>query len=207
MATLDRTFDRIEAVGVLHHLADPKTGWRVLLSLLRPNGTMRIGLYSETARRVIVEVRAFIAERGYRAAAEDIRAIRQTVIRNQRWESVTKTGDFYSMSGCRDLLFNVMEHRFTIPEIAAFLEEQDLTFLGFEPNPAIIEEISAAISRRPGAHQSATSGMTSRRPIRTRFWECTCSRSRRMNRPLDEQGRCIMDTPVSRRLWSAIVSD
>jgi hypothetical protein len=40
--------------------------------------------------------------------------------------------DFYSMSGCRDLLFNVMEHRFTIPEIAAFLQENDLSFLGFE---------------------------------------------------------------------------
>jgi 2-polyprenyl-3-methyl-5-hydroxy-6-metoxy-1,4-benzoquinol methylase len=31
---LGRTFDRIEAMGVLHHLADPVAGWRVLLSLL-----------------------------------------------------------------------------------------------------------------------------------------------------------------------------
>jgi hypothetical protein len=36
------------------------------------------------------------------------------------------------MSGCRDMLFNVMEHRFTIPEIAAFLAEHGLSFLGFE---------------------------------------------------------------------------
>lgn len=50
--------------------------------------------------------------------------------------------DFYSMSGCRDLLFNVMEHRFTIPEIAAFLNENDLSFLAFEPfdDPAVIEK-------------------------------------------------------------------
>ena len=32
------------------------------------------------------------------------------------------------MSGCRDLLFNVMEHRFTIPEIAAFLNQHGLCF-------------------------------------------------------------------------------
>ena len=51
LSTLGRTFDRIETVGVLHHLADPKAGWRVLLSLLAPNGTMRVGLYSEIARR------------------------------------------------------------------------------------------------------------------------------------------------------------
>ena len=35
------------------------------------------------------------------------------------------------MSGCRDMFFNVMEHRLTLPEIAAFLKEQNLSFLGF----------------------------------------------------------------------------
>ena len=38
LATIGKTFDRIEAVGVLHHLADPKLGWRILLSLLKPMG-------------------------------------------------------------------------------------------------------------------------------------------------------------------------
>jgi hypothetical protein len=35
-----------------------------------------------------------------------------------------------------------MEHRFTIPEIAAFLDDNDLSFLGFEPfdDPAVIEK-------------------------------------------------------------------
>jgi SAM-dependent methyltransferase len=138
LAAIGRAFDRIESVGVLHHLADPKAGWRVLLSLLAPNGTMRIGLYSEAARRAVVEARALIAERGYRATAEDIRALRQTIIRNQRWNMLLKTGDFYSMSGCRDLLFNVMENRFTIPEIAGFLNEHGLLFHGFELEPKII---------------------------------------------------------------------
>ncbi len=139
LAAIGRAFDRIESVGVLHHLADPKAGWRVLLSLLAPNGTMRIGLYSEAARHAVVEARALIAERGYRATAEDIRALRQTIIRDQRWNMLLKTSDFYSMSGCRDLLFNVMEHRFTIPEIAAFLNEHGLLFHGFELEPKIIE--------------------------------------------------------------------
>ena len=51
LGAIGRVFDHIEAVGVLHHLADPKTGWRVLLSLLRPGGTMHVGLYSQLARR------------------------------------------------------------------------------------------------------------------------------------------------------------
>ena len=48
--------------------------------------------------------------------------------------------DFYSMSGCRDLLFHVMEHRFTIPRIKTFLNEQSLAFLGFNLDPQMIEK-------------------------------------------------------------------
>ena len=63
----------IETAGVLHHLADPAAGWRLLLSLLRPNGLMFVGLYSVTARRSLTAARAQIAARGYRATADDIR--------------------------------------------------------------------------------------------------------------------------------------
>jgi SAM-dependent methyltransferase len=138
LATLGQSFDRIEVIGVLHHLAEPEHGWRILVSLLRPSGTMRVGLYSETARRSIVSVREFIAERGYRPTAEDIRQCRQDVIRcceERGWLKVIESADFYSMSGCRDLLFNAIEHRFTIPRIKAFLDEQNLSFLGFETEP------------------------------------------------------------------------
>jgi SAM-dependent methyltransferase len=140
LGTIGRTFDRIEALGVLHHLADPKAGWRVLLSLLAPTGIMRIGLYSQTARHDVIQARALIAECGYHPTIEGIRALRQKAIRDQRWEMVLNSGDFYSASGCRDLLFNVMEHRFTIPEIASFLKEHDLVFHGFELDGAVIEK-------------------------------------------------------------------
>ena len=102
-------------VGVLHHLAEPLAGWRVLVSLLRPGGQMRIGLYSEPARKLITEARARIATRGYRATPDDIRRCRQEMIGEpDRWRALIEPSDFYSMSGCRDLLFNVMEHCFTI---------------------------------------------------------------------------------------------
>ncbi|MGN1285609.1 MAG: class I SAM-dependent methyltransferase, partial [Bradyrhizobium sp.] len=132
LGSIGRSFDSIESVGVLHHLAEPFTGWRVLVSLLRPGGTMRIGLYSDLARRVIVEARARIAARNYRATTDDIRRCRQEIFREAgQWRPLIGAKDFYSMSGCRDLLFNVMEHRLTIPEIAAFLNEHGLSFGGF----------------------------------------------------------------------------
>ena len=130
LAALGRRFDVIETVGVLHHLADPAKGWQVLLSLLRPHGLMLVGLYSATARQSLTAARAFITERGY--GATDIRACRQELI--QRF-GMPPFRDFSSTSGCRDLLFNVMEHQFTIPQIEEFLDKNRLTFLGFEQLP------------------------------------------------------------------------
>ena len=79
-AAIGRSFDFIDASGVLHHLADPWEGWRVLLSLLRPGGMMQVGLYSELARQNVVAARALIAERGYRPIPEDIRRCREEIM-------------------------------------------------------------------------------------------------------------------------------
>jgi len=132
LGSLGRSFDLIESSGVLHHLADPLAGWRVLLALLRPGGFMAVGLYSEIARGQIVEARAFIAERGYRSTADDIRRCRQALFDDGRFKAIVTSGDFFSTSGCRDLLFHVQEHRLTIPQIADFIAENGLSFVGFE---------------------------------------------------------------------------
>jgi len=137
LTSIDRRFDLIEAVGVLHHLSDPAVGWRTLLSLLRPRGLMFVGLYSALARRTVTAARAFIAERGYRPTEDDIRACRRDMIARAQ---VPPFSDFFSTSGCRDLLFNVMEHQFTIPQINAFLDANQLTFLGFEQLPSEVLE-------------------------------------------------------------------
>ena len=135
LAGLGRGFDLIEASGVLHHLGDPFDGWRVLLSLLRPGGVMRLGFYSELARRDIVAARAYIAERNYDANPSAIRAFRQELLAlgDRPWaRSIVESGDFATLSACRDLLFHVQEHRLSLPQIAAFLGEKALRFVGFE---------------------------------------------------------------------------
>ncbi len=151
IAAVGGVFDRIEAVGVLHHLAEPEAGWRLLLSLLRPQGTMRIGLYSATARRAIIAAQKFVAERGYRPTLEDIRRCRQEILdlyQTRSWRNVIETADFYSMSGCRDMLFHVMEHNFDIPRIKRFLDDHNVAFEGFELEPQIRENFTTQF---PGA--------------------------------------------------------
>jgi SAM-dependent methyltransferase len=133
LGSLGRQFDFIDASGVLHHLADPWEGWRILLSLLRDGGVMQLGLYSELARRNVVAARALIGERGYRPRPEDIRRCREDILSaaDPLLRSLAQGGDFYTTSECRDLLFHVQEHRTTLPEIKAFLAGNGLQFIGF----------------------------------------------------------------------------
>jgi SAM-dependent methyltransferase/tetratricopeptide (TPR) repeat protein len=127
---ISRTFDLIASAGVLHHMADPLEGWRVLLSLLRPGGFMHLGLYSEIARRDVVAARAFIAERGYASTTADIRHCRQDLM-NTPLRTIDRLNDFFTTSECRDLLFHVQESRMTIPAIKEFIAGQGLKFIGF----------------------------------------------------------------------------
>ncbi len=136
LGSLGRQFDLIESVGVLHHLGDPLAGWRVLVDLLRPGGLMKIGLYSETARQHIISGRSLIAEKGYSTSAEDIRECRQDIMAmagdgNQVMEMLCSGNNFFSLSECRDLLFHVQEHRFSLPQIEEALKALNLKFLGF----------------------------------------------------------------------------
>lgn len=130
-----KSFDLIESCGVMHHMADPLEAWRRLLSMLRPRGVMHVGFYSELARHDIVAAQCFIKERGHGDSAEAIRRGRQDIIAcadGTAVKNVTTFPAFFSTSECRDMLFHVMEHRLTLPGIAAFLEENDLEFLGFD---------------------------------------------------------------------------
>ncbi len=93
-----------------------------------------LGLYSELARRDIVELRSLIARHGFAPTIEGIRACRRFVRDHagDRFRSlVDEAVDFYSTSMVRDLLFHVQEHRFTMREIRDLLAQNHLTFLGF----------------------------------------------------------------------------
>jgi tetratricopeptide (TPR) repeat protein/2-polyprenyl-3-methyl-5-hydroxy-6-metoxy-1,4-benzoquinol methylase len=136
---LGRTFDVVDVAGVLHHMAEPLSGWRVLVSLVRPGGFMRVALYSRLARRHIAAAQRLVAAQGWPATPDGIRAARQAICAlpaEAPERRVMAIPDFFSLSECRDLLFHVQEHTFDLPAIGAFLSENKLSFLGFEVDPA-----------------------------------------------------------------------
>jgi SAM-dependent methyltransferase len=132
LGSLDRRFDLINAGGVFHHMPDPWAGWREIVKLMKPDGVMQVGLYSAHARRDIVTARQIIAERGYRATADDIRRLRHDLTTSGDNFTFMGLDDYFTVSTCRDLLFHVHEVQTTIPEIKAFLAGNGLRFVGFD---------------------------------------------------------------------------
>ncbi|MEG3438604.1 tetratricopeptide repeat protein [Pannus brasiliensis CCIBt3594] len=128
-----RKFSMIFSTGVLHHLENPIDGLTILVDRLPQKGLLCIGLYSARARKFIANARKFIADRGYQNTAEDIRMCRKELIESSLDFAIKLTYqyDFYSLSNCRDLMFHVNEHCFTIPEIKRMLDRAGLQFIGF----------------------------------------------------------------------------
>jgi tetratricopeptide (TPR) repeat protein/2-polyprenyl-3-methyl-5-hydroxy-6-metoxy-1,4-benzoquinol methylase len=134
LGQLNKTFDIIESVGVLHHMENPMTGWKILVSCLKSGGLMKIGLYSELARQHIVKMREEIQQLNMGTDDIGMKRFRNEVIRSKapHHQLIIPSPDFHSMGSLRDLLFHVQEHHFTIPQIQQCLTELGLNFCGFE---------------------------------------------------------------------------
>lgn len=131
---LKETFDVIECTGVLHHMANPNLGLKKLVQCLSPDGYLKLGLYSEKAREVIVQAHKEIKKYNFLPTPDGIKKFRKEVISGSltHLQKITTTVDFYSLSTCRDLCFHVCEKRFTIKDIALLLKSNHLKFCGFD---------------------------------------------------------------------------
>ena len=136
--SLDRTFDIIESIGVLHHTADPMESWRQLLNVLKPRGLMAVGVYSASARAGLSKYRAGL-DHTEPPSDDMIRTLRHNMIcapQNDFERSIIQSADFNTLSNLRDLLFNVHEIPLTLLEIRDFIDQQGLRFLCFDASPA-----------------------------------------------------------------------
>ena len=146
LGQLEKRFHIIESIGVLHHLENPLAGWRALVSLLTPGGLMHIALYSQIARTKLNFARDHIKQVGLGNDAVSIRDFRQQVLSAPAGTALAEVAqlgrDFYSLSNCRDLLFHVQEHQFTLLQLASALEELGLDFMVMEADPWTLEAYS-----------------------------------------------------------------
>ncbi len=149
LPALPQTFDVVEAAGVLHHMAEPMTGWRILADKLRPGGVMEVALYSRRARQGIDKVRAFVKDR-YPPTHRGITTFRRDALAILRDPAhplrpvleeagIAASHDFFATSSCRDLFFHPRETAYTVPELEKMILELGLVFRGFSfPSPAFL---------------------------------------------------------------------
>ncbi|MFL2769498.1 MAG: class I SAM-dependent methyltransferase [Rhodospirillaceae bacterium] len=139
LGSLDRAFDYISCTGVLHHMTDPIMGWRALVDKCKPGGVMRIGLYSAASRQAIIAAQALLKNVTEGSNAREISKARRYLIdhayrsgmADEIYADIFGIADFFNVSMCRDLLFHVQEHNYTIPELADAIDQLGLRFCGF----------------------------------------------------------------------------
>ena len=134
VSELSRQFDVIESVGVLHHMDKPEVGLRSLVDNLKPGGLINIGLYSTIGRRYIKE-----AKERYHADEKvlsdmEVHTARHDIMRstnNDMRVNLSGFCDFYSLHECRDMLFHISEHTYTLNEVSSLIDDAGLVFIGF----------------------------------------------------------------------------
>ena len=134
LSNINRKFDIIESVGVLHHMQDPYKGLSILKDLLEPHGLLLIGLYSEKARQEVIKAKEFVKKNKFANSFSGIRKFREAIFDEKNdllLKKISNGKDFYSTSSVKDLVFHVQEHRFVLPQVLEMLEKLNLEFLGF----------------------------------------------------------------------------
>jgi len=131
---LENPFDIIECSGVLHHIKQHHSALENLLNNLKPNGFLKLSLYSQRARKPIYDIRKRYKHGGIESNEQDIRILRHVIFSENEVINkhlITESDDFYSMSGVVDLLLHEYEIGFTPKSIQALCDKHQLLFLGF----------------------------------------------------------------------------
>ena len=127
-------FDAISCVGVLHHLARPVDGLIALRRMMAGPRGLKVAMYTQSGRRAMVAGMRLRDEFALPPTAEGIREFRQMIYAlpaAHPARPLVETSDFYSLSGCRDMAFHVIEHRYTLPAFAALVEQAGLRIEAF----------------------------------------------------------------------------
>jgi ubiquinone/menaquinone biosynthesis C-methylase UbiE/Tfp pilus assembly protein PilF len=134
LKVMPNQFDIVECSGVLHHIPNYKVALNGLLKNLKPNGLIKLSLYSEYARSSINEVRSLFSREINNIDEQKIKVIRQAIFQGEvinDSNNIIRSDDFYSMSGTIDLLFHQFERQFTPIDLEILCDEFQLEWLGF----------------------------------------------------------------------------
>jgi SAM-dependent methyltransferase len=130
VAELDQQFDLIICTGVLHHLVDPDAGLRGLRSVLRPDGAMYLMVYAPYGRSGAYMIQDYCRKLGVGTSKEEIDAL-TVMLKNlpQHHPLVAMfrgAREALEADALIDALLNPRDRAYSVPELLAFLDRNDL---------------------------------------------------------------------------------
>ena len=128
----EEAFDVVVTSGVLHHLPDPREGFRAVARLVHPGGVVVVGLYNAIARLPHRARRAIARASGFRFFPFDpVLRDRGDPSRREAW--------------LRDQYQHPIEHRHTVAEVQRWFEECGLDYVRCFPSSILGEEDSSGL--------------------------------------------------------------
>ena len=100
-------------------------------------------------------MRNLISNESIGSSSQEIRDYRKHLLGLKNIEDygfANISSDFFSTSGCRDLLFHVQEHRMNLKVLADFLKDHKLNFLGFDIDSSVIRAYKTRFLNDPSAN-------------------------------------------------------
>lgn len=77
--SLKKKFDLVVSTGVLHHMAEPKTGMKALGDVMRPDGVAAIMVYARYGRAGVELMQAIFREMGLTQDEESLRMVKAAI--------------------------------------------------------------------------------------------------------------------------------
>ena len=153
-------YDYIDCCGVLHHLLDPAAGLTALAGQLGPQGAMGLMLYGALGRTGVYPLQAALrALTAGETSAQQVKIARK-LLKDLPETNWLKRNPFLGDhlrgedAALYDLLLHSQDRAYTVPEIAALLDQAGLRVAGFiEPiryQPATWLHDAALVERARG---------------------------------------------------------
>jgi SAM-dependent methyltransferase len=131
------SFDVVYSSGVVHHTPNPRAAFARVAALVRPGGTMVLGVYNAFAR-VPSQLRRLAARlSGFRVVPFD------PVLRDRQHQPDRRD------AWLRDQYQHPEEHRHTLAEVQGWFDENDVEYLRAYPSAVLGDEPEELFTRAP----------------------------------------------------------
>jgi SAM-dependent methyltransferase len=132
--SLNRDFDLIVSTGVLHHMAEPKTGMKALAACLRPDGVTAIMLYAKYGRIGVEMLQGVFRELGLRQNDPSVLMVKDALATLPQDHPVRSyiaiAPDLQFDAGLVDTFLHGRERSYTVDDCLDLVASAGLVFQG-----------------------------------------------------------------------------